>query len=836
MMEKLLEVKNLSFSYPASGVNALAGVSFCARPGEIIMLMGPSGSGKSTLLSCIGDELLKRGESSGEVIVSGSDVRSLSGREKASLIGMIGQNPEDGTVTDKVWHELAFGPENLGMPQNEMRLRVAEISQFFGIAELFHRDVNTLSGGQKQQIKLASAMILRPEILLLDEPFAQLDTKSREQFADMLLKLRRELGTTVIMVQQDPEAAYLADRILFLDGGRLVIDADTRSAVKELSDGAYAPTAARVYNGLLTNAKAIVRGLVGKLSPDCDSDVVGGSVSEADMVSENEIPPLDVNEGRRWIKEFARKNPPVKKEFAGEVNSPQTKPGSDNNIILSAKNLWFKYDGDWVLRGLSLELKKGEILCVAGGNGSGKTTLLDLLGGLKKSAKGKISLQGKIALLPQNPELLFMTDDINGRHPYDLSGGEKQQAALDLLLETKPDILLLDEPTKGLDPVLKEEFIKRIKSLSADMGIIMVSHDTDMIAEAADRCLLLFDGNISAEADTRKFFSDNYFYTTTVNRMTRDVLPGAVTVKDVYDAWLVAEYRDTPRDGEDTPIKPRDGEDGPYKTRDENKPDKTGQTTRRFLSYICLLLIPLTVAVGVWLDVSYLPISFLIIVECGAAFALDFEGRNVPASEIVVLAILAALAVAGRIVMIAFPEIKPVTAFTVIAGAVFGGGAGFFVGAVSMLASNIVFGQGAWTPWQMFAMGLTGFIAGLLFYRRRKTSVAQNVTAEAVRETEGKTLRLSGENKPEKSDSRKFKVVLMAIYGFFSAVIIYGGIMNPAAAILAGFSPDKDMLIAYWAAGLPLDIMHGIATAVLLVVFGEGLLKKLDRVKLKYYL
>ena len=534
------EIENLSFAYPAKENKALDGVSLAIEKGEYIVLCGKSGSGKTTLLRHLKPVLAPHGKKSGTILFNGRPLAESSGWEQAAKIGYVMQNPDDQIVTDKVWHELAFGLESLGCDQTTMRARVAEMACYFGIQDWFHRDVANLSGGQKQLLNLASIMAMQPEVLILDEPTSQLDPIAASDFLNTVRKINIELGTTVIITEHRLEDIFpYADRAIVMEDGRVVAD-DTPRNIGQLlwqqrSDMfAAMPTPVRVFYGAAGGG-------------DC---------------------PLTVREGRNWLS----KTCPQPKVTAVE----ETLPTEKREAALSLQELWFRYEKNSadVLRGVSAEVPAGSLYAIVGGNGAGKSTALKAVCGICRPYRGKVKIFGKsvekyrsaelfggcLAMLPQDPKSLFvkktvreeleeMTADrekvaqiaalcqIDGlldAHPYDLSGGEQQRAALAKVLLTEPKLLLLDEPTKGIDSFFKEKLAQILCKLKEQgVTIVMVSHDVEFCARYADRVAMFFDGQILSVDTPRRFFGSNSFYTTAANRMSRHVFSMAVTAEDV---------------------------------------------------------------------------------------------------------------------------------------------------------------------------------------------------------------------------------------------------------------------------------------------------------------
>lgn len=527
---ELLAIKDLSFRYAGSDSAAISGVSFSVERGDFLAVCGATGSGKSTLLRLIKRELAPRGKAEGEILFCGKPLCELDDRKAAQKIGYVAQRPEEQIVTDRVWHELAFGLENLGLPTGVIRRRVAETACFFGIEEWFDKSTDELSGGQKQLLSLASVMVMQPELLLLDEPTARLDPIAAGDFINAVERLNRELSLTVIMISHCLEDVLpVANRVLALEGGRVAEYGETRKAVGKIKNipslaGAL-PAAARLYS---------------RLGADCEC-------------------PLTVREGRDLIEH----------NFGSSVRVlPPEEYVHSKNVALEFSGVYFRYSREQedVLRGLELKVYENEIFCLLGGNGSGKSTALAAAAGLIKPYAGNIRVFGKkvtdrefaraglLTLLPQDVQTVFLkstvraeladanvtegvlTQDLNrlmDRHPYDLSGGQQQLLALAKALAARPRLLLLDEPTRGLDAGAKAEFVSVLRKLrDGGMTVVLVTHDAELAAEISDRCALFFRGEIVADDVPRRFFSGNSFYTTAANRICRGYYDLVATVDD----------------------------------------------------------------------------------------------------------------------------------------------------------------------------------------------------------------------------------------------------------------------------------------------------------------
>lgn len=797
---EIIKIENLRFIYPMQGKYAINNISLCIKQGEFITICGKSGCGKSTLLRQLKPILSPHGERNGKICFDGKDIKELSQKEQTEKIGFVFQNPDNQIVTDKVWHELAFGLESLSYSKTEIRTRVAEMSSFFGIGDWFHKKVTDLSGGQKQLLNLASVMVMQPKVLILDEPTSMLDPIAARDFLETVYKINRELGVTVILTEHRLEEAFpLSDRVIVMDNGEIIAD-DIPKKVGEIlyetkNDMFYAlPTPMRVYYS-----------------------------------KENEKEcPVTIRDARRWLSQI-----PTNKDLNFEDNHPE-----NDSTVLSLSDVWFRYEKNSpdVLKGLSLSVREGELYAIVGGNGSGKTTTLSVITGLEKQYRGKVMVASnkKIAALPQNPQSLFvkktveldlyemLTDsklakeeketevqkavdfcelsDLLNRHPYDLSGGEQQRAALAKALLTKPDILLLDEPTKGLDAHFKKKLARMLKELQkSGVTILMVSHDIEFCAKYADRCGMFFDGIITSEDTPRKFFSGKNFYTTAANRMSRDIIRGAVLEGDIISA---IDGKINNCDDENVKrIQARKKYEEKEKVLQVNKKRKLSKQTI-VSSIMILFLIPLTIILGIELlgHRKYYFISLLVILETMIPFVLIFEGRKPKAREIVVISVLCALAVTGRCAFYAMPQVKPVVALVIISGVCFGAETGFLVGAITGFVSNFFFGQGPFTPWQMFGFGIIGFLAGILFGK------------EMLRKTK----------------------INLCIFGFMSTLVIYGIVINFASVILAQPNPTAKMLVTALVTGFPFDLIHAISTAVFLFFITEPMIEKLDRIKQKH--
>lgn len=527
-------LQHLSFQYAGSTAQVLDDISMEIPSGKITLICGCSGSGKSTLLRRLKSVLAANGNQSGRILLDGIPLEQISEKEQAQRIAFVQQHPDDQIVTERVFHELAFGLENLGMDQQKMRLRIAETASFLGVTDWFQQDVANLSGGQKQLLNLAAAVAMEPEILILDEPTSQLDPIAATQFLTMLQKLNAELGLTVLLCEQRLEEALpLADWMGILEDGKLIAQGEPGKVVAQIQEEKIAasfPATVRLFRAVDGQGTA----------------------------------PLTVRTGREWLKKCS---------LQGMVSRKEKRSIHREKPLMELENCHFRYqrEGEEVLDGISLALYPGEIYALTGANGSGKSTTLRLLCGINRPYLGKICLNGKVvkkilpqqhgvAALPQDPRCLLVGEtvaedlremqadpqkekdliellelgELLQRHPYDLSGGEQQRLALGKVLLTNPSVLLLDEPTKGMDGYLKEKLGSLLIDLKErGIAILLVSHDIEFCAVYADRCGLLFRGKIVSEGESHDFFENNRFYTTMAARMSRGILPGIVHGEEI---------------------------------------------------------------------------------------------------------------------------------------------------------------------------------------------------------------------------------------------------------------------------------------------------------------
>lgn len=953
--KNIFDIDKFSFAYPdgndESGrtylPDALRDTELHVRQGEFVVILGRSGCGKTTFLRQLKPSVTPVGKKKGQIIFDGKDICSLDDRIAASQIGFVWQDVNAQLVTDKVWHELAFGLESLGYDNGYVRRRVAEMGSFFGLGDIFHRKVMELSGGQKQLVNLASVMAMSPKVLVLDEPTSQLDPIAANDFINSLVRINRELGTTIIMTEHRLEDVLpVCNRSVVMENGRIIYDGDVRGFAESVRTK-------RIDRGLYLSMPASVQIYMG-LEKDSGKQL-----------------PLTVPDAREWLVDYDRKFrenggapvvPEIQNRGADEgvngsenqadnaaVDKGDKKRGAVNGqkdagcreehpVVCSLDEVSFRYErntGD-VLRQVSLDIYANEILMINGSNGCGKSTMLSLIANLYSPYSGKLRIAKNLrtGMLPQNPELLFTRrsvrdelidandrqqlaeivrfcrlEELLDRHPYDLSGGEKQRLGLAKVLIADPDILLMDEPTKGLDNGFKMQLADMLRKLQkCGKTIVVVSHDIEFCAVAGDRVALLFDGEVAMVGDVRSYMSDNNFFTTAASRISRNILDGAVTVREVLAAYGADMDMTGAADG---------GNDSNQGTENEslrianqgtaemseaagisddkladiilNKDRKVenlsiwqivtiavttviiifgfwntmsvsdlsglvqqmtvtaegrkylvlygvmivailgllvairpitkkrnedivmdsagrGFGKRTVVSIVAVLvLIPATIWFGVARlgDKKYFFISLLVLLEAMLPFFVSFEDRKPKVRDIVTLAVMCALAVTGRTAFFMLPNFTPVMAIIIIAGVAFGCEGGFITGAMTMFVSNFIMGQGPWTPWQMFAMGLVGFLAGLFFA--------------------GSSVR-----------TRNMTKLGLCIFGALICIVVYGGIMNPASVIMWQPNVNFSMIMASYVTGFPFDLAQATATVIALWLVARPFLEKLDRVRIKF--
>ena len=536
----MIEVKNLTFIYPTAEQPALRDVSFAIERSEFCVLCGKSGCGKSTLLRQLKKNLIPYGERSGFALYNGTEIAALSDRVNASEIGFVQQNPDNQLVTDKVWHELAFGLESLGLDNQSIKRRVAEMASFFDIQTWFRKNVSELSGGQKQLLNLASIMAMQPKVLILDEPTSQLDPIAAGEFLKIVYRINRELGTTVIISEHRLEELFtMADKVLVMDEGKLIA-CGTPWKIGNFLAGDASTQRHPMFYGLPA---------VMKLYSHCRTAGLPTFLREG-----KEIAPLTIRDGRLWLEQIfgepetraIDKNAERQRSRADKkAQKVESKQSAEH--IITVQDVWFRYSresGD-VLRGLSFDVRAGEFFCLLGGNGVGKSTTLKILSGMAQPQSGSVTIdgikvkkeglkqlfEGRLAMLPRNPQALFTEitveeellealyyedgtdaekvdaiermlqlmeiEHLRKAHPYDLSGGEQQRLVIARALLNDPQVLLADEPTGNLDPVTAEGIMQLFEEIACrGCAVVMSTHNTALIENHPARAILFSQGKI----------------------------------------------------------------------------------------------------------------------------------------------------------------------------------------------------------------------------------------------------------------------------------------------------------------------------------------------------
>lgn len=529
----IFEIKNLNFTYARAKCKAIDNLSLKIEAGSFCVICGKSGSGKSTLIRLLKNEVAPQGELSGEILYDNIPLKCISDRVSVTDIGFVHQDVDSGLVCDKVWKELAFGLGNLGYNDDYIGARIAEISEYFGISKWYNKKISELSGGSKQIVSLASVMTMNPKVLLLDEPTSMLDPISKKNFINLLNRINKELGITIIMVEHNLESVFdIASNIIVLDSGKLIANCTPYCLPKSL------------------------------VEYDCLKYIGLPEFAEVYTLFGNEKMPNTIENKRAWLK-----------SVIGDSNQNLIKK-VDNNFnnenVLTAENLYFRYDkkGEDIVKGASIKLNKGEIICLLGGNGGGKTTFINLLNGIFKAYSGKVKIDKncKVATLPQNAKGLFVESSVENelsvfakllkidkdkvqsllekfdligireQHPYDISGGEVQRLALAKLFLVNPDILILDEPTQCMDMLSKEYLINLLlQSKIQGKSVIVVTHDLRFTSMIADKVGMFFDGKIVALDSASNFFESNNIYTTESSYLTRDFEKGLYSVEKIIN-------------------------------------------------------------------------------------------------------------------------------------------------------------------------------------------------------------------------------------------------------------------------------------------------------------
>lgn len=607
----LIEFNNFSFAYmnsdgSESQVKSLDNINLEIDYGDFVLLCGPSGCGKTTLLTNLKKELMPAGRRSGEIKFNGTRIIDMDEISSACDIGYLFQNPDSQIVTDTVIQEIAFPLENIGLPTEEIRNRISEIVAFFGINDILHKNVNELSGGQKQLVNLCSLLVLRPHVLLLDEPMSQLDPIASYEFLSIVRRLNEEFSITVIMSEHKADSIFpFIDKAVFLKDGKIEFVDNAHNICSEVIDDEifenYLPAVTKIYNSLSVKYPSLIK-LNTPLSIREGRRCLNTIHDDLIKISNDDVDSINLNHDNLHI---------TNKKYHYQEKSgilDKISLGGNKNALINMNGIYFAYEkGNLILKNVDFELEKGDFVSLIGGNGVGKSTFLQLLVGILKPIKGKVKYKKGIkrAYVHQNPMIHFSKDNVkeeflesileskllqnnsvgfnketyddllkmsneefiesdvlNGlefdsiefkfkelieffdicdlidKHPYDCSGGEQQKIVIVKALLQNADVLVLDEPTKGLDPISSKNLANILNSLRDNgITILMTSHDLDFVANNCKRCLMLFDKDIQIDDDPKVIFAENNFYTTFVNRMVKDYVPEIVTLDDLKDKW-----------------------------------------------------------------------------------------------------------------------------------------------------------------------------------------------------------------------------------------------------------------------------------------------------------
>jgi energy-coupling factor transporter ATP-binding protein EcfA2 len=480
----VLSFDGVTYRYPAAREAALDRVSLAVEPGELVLLAGGSGSGKSTLLRAAAGLVphFHGGTFAGRVRCGGLDTREHGPAQLAAVAGTLFQDPETQVVMGTVRAELAFPLENRGWAAPAVARGVEEAALALGLGGLLDRPTHELSGGELQRVALAAALAGRPRLLLLDEPTSQLDPVAGDELLGVLRRLNEEWGTAILLAEHRLERCLpAADRVLELRAGRVVADERPRAWLARTR----ATPAARLF---------ALAGL-----PDA---------------------PVTVKEARRALAGRVEAPP-------ADVRAPARNGRRERKAAqLAVEDVWLELrDGPAVLQGVTLHAHDGEAIALMGRNGAGKSTLLKAIAGVLAPTRGRIRAGG-VALLTQHPGDHLLHDTIGAqlpdselaaRHPRDVSGGERQRSALELILRAPSRVLLLDEPTRGMDPARRDALAAR---LSERTGVVMVAtHDAEFAAAFATRVILLGDGRAVADAAPADVLAGGWYFATQVARV-----------------------------------------------------------------------------------------------------------------------------------------------------------------------------------------------------------------------------------------------------------------------------------------------------------------------------
>lgn len=520
----MISVSNLSFEYDnyikgsIQVKKALDKVNIEVKKGEIFLIMGPSGCGKTTLLRSLKEESRPQGRLTGEIKIDA----------ESKKVAIVFSHPDTQLVTSTVLSDLALPMENLALDNDIQKKRMSETVSYFGIDDLLQRHPDTLSGGQKQLVALSSQLMLYPDILLLDEPISQLDPIAAMEFTDVLRRLNEELGITLVITEHKPDYLIsMVDKIAYMQDGQVIFQGPSRKVLRDLWEKSFEDEKRKDFIPVISKASLAI-------SPKSEVSI---NPKELKLLAQD-----------MTMKDFLEKEKEESKD--------------KKERVVAIKELFFAYTkGNYALRNLDLEVEKGEFLCLMGSNGSGKSTLLKVISGMNKGQFGKVKTSyKKIQYMPQDLMAFFRQDtvedelyfegmdeklyedflirlnlkDLLDKHPYDLSSGEQQKVVLATMLLRKPDLIILDEPTKSMDPFLKK--IAAQVLLESKATIICATHDLEFAADYASRCIMLFNGEVAYSMNARDFFKQNRYYTTSINKALRELNDNLITYGDIEEA------------------------------------------------------------------------------------------------------------------------------------------------------------------------------------------------------------------------------------------------------------------------------------------------------------